>query len=65
MSKTSCKQVNCIVFRRLAEIQMSPFARQSAAFAMRDAELIADTVIWVKERVMSLGALVLKPAFKH
>jgi hypothetical protein len=30
-----------------------------------DAELIADAVIWVKERVASLGSLILKPGFKH
>ena len=65
MSKTSCKEVNRIVFRRLAEIQMSAFDLQGAAHAMRDAEAIADAVIWVKERVASLGALILKPGFKH
>ena len=40
MSKTRCKEVNCIVFRRLADIQMSAFDLQGAAHAMRDAEAI-------------------------
>ena len=65
MSKSSCKEMNCIVYRRLAEIQMSAFDLQGAAHAMRDAEMIADAVIWVKERIASLGTLVLKPGFKH
>jgi len=65
MSKTSCKEVNCIVFRRLAEIQMSAFDLQGAAHAMRDAEAIADEMSRAQERVASLGALILKPGFKH
>jgi hypothetical protein len=65
MSKTSCKEMNCIVYRRFAEIQMSAFDRQSAAYAMRDAEAIADAVIWVKEGIASFGAMLLKPVYKH
>src|SRR5688572_13534601 len=65
MTKTSCNETNCIVFRRLAEIHMSAFDLQGAAHAMRDAEAIADAVIWMKERFASLCALILKPGFKH
>jgi hypothetical protein len=65
MSKANCKQSNCIIYRRLAEIQMSAFDRQGVVLARRDAEAIADAVIWVKERVASLGALILRPGFKY
>ena len=37
MSNTIRKEVNCIVFRRLAEIHKSAFDLQDAAHAMRDA----------------------------
>ena len=65
MSKTSCKETRSIVYRRLAEIQMSASDRQDSAHAMRDAELIADAVIWVKERIASLGAMLPRLGFKH
>jgi hypothetical protein len=57
--------MNNVVYQRLAEIQMSPPDRQGAAHAMRDAELIADAVIWVKDRIAALGTLLLRPGFKH
>jgi hypothetical protein len=65
MSKTNCKSMNCLIYRRLAEIQQSPADRQSAMYAMRDAEAIAEAVIRVKDWIASLGALILNPVFKH
>jgi len=44
---------------------LSERERRRAKHALRDAEAIADAVIWVKERVASLGAMLLKPGFKH
>jgi hypothetical protein len=32
---------------------------------LRDAEAIADVVIWVKQRIASLGAMLPKLGFKH
>lgn len=49
----------------LAEIWFSERERRRAKHALRDAEAIADAVIWVKERGSSLGAMLLKPGFKH
>ncbi len=44
----------------LAEIWLSERERRRAKHARRDAEAIADA-----ERVASLGAMLLKPGFKH
>ena len=65
MSKANCKSMNCIIYRRLAEIPLSVSDRRSATYAIHDAEAIADAIIWVKDRFASLGAVILKPAFRH
>lgn len=44
---------------------MSEFDRQVAIKAMRDAEAIADAMVWVKEKVAALGNCLLKPSLKH
>ncbi|MGH8642534.1 MAG: hypothetical protein ACRET6_12545 [Burkholderiales bacterium] len=51
--------------KQLAEMQLGDRARQRAMDALRDAELIVDAMIWVKERAAMLGALFPKPGFKH
>jgi hypothetical protein len=65
MRKAQCRTVNSIVYQRLAEIWLSERERRRTKHELRDAEAIADAVIWVKERVPSLGARLLKPGFKH
>ena len=65
MRKSQCRTVNGIVYQRLAEIWLSERERRRAKHALRDAEATADAVIWVKERVASLGVMLLKPGFKH
>ena len=65
MSKTNCNSMNCTIYRRLAEFQQSAADRQSAMYAMRDAEAIADAVIWVKDRIASVGASLPRLGFKH
>ena len=65
MSNTSCKEMNCIVYRQLAEIQLSEYDRRLAVYSMRDAEAIADAVIWAKDRIASLGAVLPKLGFRH
>ena len=65
MSNVRCNARTCIVYRRLSEIELSAADQQSAMQAMRDADSIADAVIWIKDRIVSLGALVLHPVFKH
>ena len=46
----------------LAEIWLCERERRRARHALRDAEAIADAAIWVKERVASLGAMLLSRA---
>jgi hypothetical protein len=55
----------CSIYKRLAEMQLSEYDRRLALYAMRDAEAIADAVIWVKEKIESLGAVLPKLSFKH
>ena len=61
MSKTYCTTMNCTIYRRLTEIQQSESDRQSAMCALRDAELIADALLRVKDWIASFGALILNP----
>ena len=65
MRKANVKNVNASLYRRLAEVRMTEHDRQRAAQAIRDAEVIADGVIWLKDRIASLGAMLLRPAPKH
>lgn len=65
MRKTSCKTVNCAIYKRLAEMQLSEHDRQLATYALRDAEAIVHAAIWVKERFAALGAMLPKLGFKH
>jgi hypothetical protein len=44
-------------------VERARAAAGEACTARREA--IADAVVWVKERVPSLGAMLLKPGFKH
>jgi hypothetical protein len=57
--------VKCAIYRQLADVRMSDTDRRRAAYALRDAEAVADGVIWVRDRIASLGAIVLKPAFRQ
>ena len=65
MRNAKCKTVNCVINRQLAEIKLSDLDRQRAMYALRDAHVIVDALIWVKERIASLGTMLLKPGFKH
>ena len=53
------------IYRQLSEIRLSAHDRESAARALRQAEAIADAVIWVKEGIASLGAMLPRLGFKH
>src|SRR5688572_18029036 len=52
---------NITIQKRLEELRMNEHDRQRAIFAIRDAEAIVDGVVWIKEKIASLGALVTKP----
>ena len=65
MRNTNRKTVNCAIYRQIAELRISEHDRHRAKHALLDAEVIVDAVSWVKERIASLGSMVLKPGFKY
>ena len=65
MRKTNCSSFNCVIYRQLADVRMSEIERQRAEYALRDAHAIVDLMIWVKERMASLGAILPKLSYKH
>lgn len=65
MSNTNSSRGNCLIRQRLAAIQLSDSDRQRAAYALRNAEAIVHALIWVTERIASLGAVLPKLGFKH
>ena len=56
---------NRLLETRLAETHMSAHERYRAMSAMRDAEAIADAIMWAKDKLTSIGAIFLKPGFKN
>ncbi|HKA41930.1 MAG TPA: hypothetical protein VKF40_08065 [Burkholderiales bacterium] len=65
MRNSNCKRVICVINKRLAEIQLSDPERQRAMYALRDADAIVDALLWVKEKIALLGAVLPKLGFKH
>jgi hypothetical protein len=59
-------KIGSTVYDKINTVRMSDSERQIAINAMRDAEAIADLVIWVARKIEQLGArLFLKPGLKH
>ena len=65
MRKANCRSFNCVIYKQLADVRISEIDRRRAEYALRDAHAIVDVVIWVKERMASLGAILPKPSYKH
>jgi hypothetical protein len=65
MRKANRKKVNDAIYARLADVRINDHERERAAHAIQDAEAIVDAIIWIKDRIASVGAMVLKPGFKH
>ena len=65
MRKANRKNGASTINQRLAEVRMNEHDRRRAAHAIQDAEAIVDGVIWVSDRISSLGAILFKPVFKH
>jgi len=60
------RNVSCeLVKKRLAETLISENERIRAVNMMRDADAIADAILWAKDKIASLGAFFLKPSFKN
>jgi hypothetical protein len=65
MRKANVTVSNRLLEKRLAETHMSEHDRNRALNVMRDAEAIADAIVWAKDKIASIGALFLKPGFKN
>jgi hypothetical protein len=57
--------VNGLLEKRLGDINMSAQDRDHAIHLMRDAEAIADVIVWAREKIASIRGLFLKPGFKN
>lgn len=65
MRKYKQSSVGSDIYARIGEVQMSDADRHAAIAALRQAEAIADGVLWIKEKVAALGNYFLKPSLKH
>jgi len=65
MRKANRSASDRLIEQRLAETPMSEHERDHALRLLRDAEGIAEGIMWAKERIASLGALFMKPSLKN
>jgi len=61
MSAANRKNLDA-VYEGLEDVCMNERDRKRARYALRDAEMFADAVIWTRERIASLGGLFVKPS---
>jgi hypothetical protein len=55
-----------VIMDRINTVQMSASERQAAINAMRDADTIVDTILWITRKIEQVGAfLFMKPSIKH
>ncbi|MBX3661955.1 MAG: hypothetical protein KF804_05875 [Burkholderiales bacterium] len=55
-----------VIYERINSVQMSSAERQAAINAMRDADAIVDSILWVKRKIEQVGEfLFMKPSIKH
>ena len=59
------RKMNGLINQRLAETRMSAHEREQAIHAFGSAEAIVDAIVWTKDRIASLGGMLLRPDFKH
>jgi len=65
MRKSNERRLDSGIYARLREVQMSAADRQHAIDSLRHAEDIADALLWIKEKLASIGHVFLKPSLKH
>ena len=53
------------IYARIRELPIHRAERESAIRALRQAERVADGLVWVKEKLAMLGGGVLNPSLKH
>lgn len=65
MRKANEKSVDSAIYGCISEARMNEFDRHAALNTLRSAELVVDTIVWMKEKVTALGQFFLKPSLKH
>lgn len=53
------------IYARLSSVNMRESDRQRAVEALRQAEDLAEAIIWVQQKLASIGQVFLKPSLKH
>jgi hypothetical protein len=64
MSKTNKIKIGSTIYERINATPMSDAERQVAINTMRDAENIADAILWISKKFEQLGALLHKASLK-
>ena len=64
MRKANGKSID-LIYKRIGEIRLNEHERERVRHAIREAETIVDAILWVREKLSSIGTLLLKPGFKH
>lgn len=65
MRNSNERRLDSGIYARLHQMQMSAIDRQHAIDALRQAEDIADVLLWIQEKLASIGHAFLKPSLKH
>ena len=65
MRESNERFVNTGIYARIRELPITAADREQAIQALRQAELVADVFMAIKEKLASLGAVFLKPSLKH
>ena len=65
MRKGNQKRLGTDLYALVEKAQLSERDRQVAIDAIEAAEKVANAVLWVKEKVASMGNWFLKPSVKH
>ncbi len=65
MRKANERVLDSGIYARLRDVQMSESDRRDAVQALVQAERIAGTFLWLKEKVSDAGNWFLKPSLKH
>jgi hypothetical protein len=65
MRKANERSIDSGIYARVRAVRMSAADRQHAVDALRQAEELTDAILWVKQKLASIGLFFLKPSLKH
>lgn len=65
MRNSNERRLDSGIYARLRQVQMSAADRQHAIDSLRQAEEIADALLWIQEKLAGIGHAFLKPSLKH